>query len=142
MNDETITFTKDSSILVQAVALAMPNGPEWNPDDRHTKEYQFLTAGMEHILALAFDGAIEPDHQCACDADDGIWFCYFYYGDIECRVIIEHHETSEAKMYVQATMNEWDTCSNFIEFKTPGELGELVHEAIEGAKADYAERRG
>jgi hypothetical protein len=94
MDDQSI------ELLFKAVAGAMPTD-DFSEDD---PEIRFVKAGCELILKSVDE---EPTMQEACESEEGVWFCYFWKWDATCRLIVRNGEIS-----VQATVDDWETCSS------------------------------
>ena len=139
--DGSVTFGRESELLVMAVGMGMPTY-EWDPDDEDSAEYKFLTGGLEQIMALAFGDEVSIDRQEACEGDYGIWFCYFDYEGLECRIVVTHHDGELPKVAVQALVLDGDGCAEYWSgdhaFNTPAELAEKVNDAVKEALEEKA----
>ena len=139
--ESSVTFGRESELLVMAVGMGMPTY-DWNPDDEDSAEYKFLTGGLEQIMALAFGDAVSIDRQEACEADYGIWFCYCDYEGLKCRIEVTHHDGELPDVVVQALVLDDDGdavyWSSGHTFKTPAELAEKVKDAVKEALEEKA----
>ena len=139
--DSSVTFGRESELLVLAVAMGVPTGD--GPNGPDSPEYKFLTGGMEQIVALAFGDDAWVRGQEACESDYGIWFCTFRHRKFApektkreaeplFRIVASHFDGKVPTMYLQCVFEEqgvYTSCSNEHPFKTPAELAGVLDDA-------------